>query len=94
MLKNHKNSIYKKALQKWGDLQLIIAIEEFAELQKELTKYLRYGDNQTLILEEIADVEIMIEQLKIKFDNNNDVERIKNFKIKKLEKLLIIKEQK
>lgn len=58
--------IYRAALEKWGaDAQTLMAFEEMAELQKELSKAARGRDNREAIAEEIADVEIMLEQMKI-----------------------------
>lgn len=45
--------------------QLIKAVEEMAELQKELCKTLNFMMDDRAIAEEIADVEIMIAQLKM-----------------------------
>lgn len=47
---------------------LVIAIEELSELTKELTKHIRKKKNMDCILEELADVQIMIYQLSILFD--------------------------
>lgn len=61
--------IYRAALEKWGaDAQTLMAFEEMAELQKELCKCARGKDNWEAIAEEIADVEIMLEQMKILHD--------------------------
>lgn len=57
--------IFKEMVLKYGDKQVIVAIEELAELQKELCKNLRGKDNESEIAEEIADVYIMLEQMKI-----------------------------
>ena len=46
--------------------QCTVCMEEMAELTKELSKNLRGQDNAAHIAEEIADVEIMLEQLKLK----------------------------
>lgn len=79
------NMILSKAIRKYGaDMQQVIAIEEMAELTKELCKYKRGQDNFDHIAEEIADVEIMMEQLKIMFDCNRQVEVYKENKIKRL----------
>lgn len=57
--------------------QVIVAIEELAELQKELTKFLRADNNEKCaiydedaIIEEIADVTIMVKQLMVIFEIN------------------------
>lgn len=45
-----------------------MVIEEMSELTKEICKHKRGKQNRKEIVEEIADVEIMIEQLIIMFD--------------------------
>lgn len=64
-----KYTLYTKLIQKYGkEMQIIVAIEELSELQKELTKYLRGLQTDYInIAEEITDVEIMCEQLKFIF---------------------------
>ena len=68
--------------------QITKAVEEMSELQKELCKYLiatNTGDySYPHIAEEIADVEIMVEQLKIIFRNEAEVKKMKEFKLKRL----------
>lgn len=69
-----RNKIYKQIHEKFGiKIQLIIAIEEMSELTKELTKTIRGYDRQNNIIEEIADVRIMIEELEIIFDCHREV---------------------
>ena len=73
---------YKKHKEKFGAKnQLIVAIEELSELQKELCKYLRDKTNIRNISEEMADVEIMLEQLKLIFENETPVSIEKNYKL-------------
>lgn len=61
-----EQKIYRDALAAWGpDAQTLMAFEEMAELQKELCKAARGRQNAAQIAEEIADVEIMLEQMKI-----------------------------
>lgn len=80
-----EKEIYKQALEKWGHKsQVIMVFEEMAELQKELTKFLRgnwIGDN---IAEEIADCEIMLDQMKLLFDIEELVDMNKKYKLKRL----------
>lgn len=64
--------------------QTIIAIEELSELQKELCKALRDKLNINNLIEEIADVEIMLFQIKKIF--NIKKEQIDCIKIKKIER--------
>ena len=46
-------------------LQMIIAMEEMSELTKELSKSIRGFNNRDAILEEVADVYIMLMQVEI-----------------------------
>ena len=50
------------------DMQLTVAIEEFAELTKEICKHKRGADNLANIIEEMADCYIMLEEMQIIFD--------------------------
>jgi hypothetical protein len=57
-----------QAIAAYGtDMQLNVAIEEFAELTKEICKHKRGEDNIQNIIEEVADCYIMLEQIKIIF---------------------------
>lgn len=72
------------------EAQMIVAVEELAELQKEIIKKLRQKKGNIFsLVEEMADVEIMIDQLKVMFnigDKELATERI--YKINRtLEKL-------
>lgn len=79
-----EKEFYEKIIFKFGDNnQITVAIEELSELQKELCKSLRKEDNKVNICEEIADVEIMLEQIKLLFDIADVVEMEKNNKIKR-----------
>lgn len=72
------------ALCKWGkEAQLMMAIEEMAELTKELAKYFRDGKNETEIQEEVADVFITVLQVAMMFDYNQINDEIA-FKMKRL----------
>ena len=80
------SNVLNQAIRKWGpDMQQAVAIEEMSELTKELCKYKRGAQNFKQIAEEIADVEIMMEQLKIMFDCHRQVEVYKEDKIKRLD---------
>ena len=75
----------KKALQVYGDVsQINMVFEEMSELQKELCKYLRGRDNQSEIAEEIADVEIMLAQMKLLFGFSDLVDSYRKKKIERL----------
>ena len=85
-----EQAIYEKALKLWGsDSQVKMLYEEMAELQKALCKYDRKqtAENLINIQEEIADVEIMIGQMRVLFGNAGP-DLIKVKKLKRLESLI------
>lgn len=66
--------LYKQLIKTLGSkYQILIAVEELSELQKELIKYLRNKDNQDHISEEMADVYIMLYQLRLIFKNDKKI---------------------
>ena len=69
---DNQESVYVKLIEKYKDKQLIVAIEELSELQKELCKTLRGNINKENIIEELADVLIMLDQVKIYFKIEDD----------------------
>ena len=79
------NMILHSAVQEFGEVpQLVMTMEESAELTQALSKYLRGGNNQDNIAEEMADVYIMLRQLEIIFNNESLVEDYIDKKIKRL----------
>lgn len=86
MTQDREIAILEGAIKKWGyRLQVIVAIEELAELQKELTKWLRGKCNPAGLLEEMADVSIMLNQLQLIFGDPIEQEITK---LERLEKLV------
>lgn len=89
-----KKELYYKALIKWGvSSQIMVVFEELGELMQAIAKYTRLpiqnkGKTRLGIIEEIADVEIMLEQLKEIFDCYSSVAVIKENKLKRLERRL------
>ena len=83
---NNNNETYKKAIDTYGkDKQLDVAIEEMSELTKEICKFKRGQDNHQQIVEEIADVEIMLQQLKMICDVKcSELEGVKYQKAERL----------
>lgn len=80
---------YIKAIKTYGaDMQQTVAIEEMSELIKELCKNKRGNANISHIAEEIADVQIMLEQLILIFDIKNVVDAYKIYKVDRLNKRL------
>jgi hypothetical protein len=75
----NRTELLNEAILRWGkESQSFMAIEEMAELTKALSKaYRKFGTEQIVnILEEIADVRIMLDQLQIMFEplaNNGDM---------------------
>jgi chorismate-pyruvate lyase len=87
MTKELMKMIHKSAIEEYGmDNQVIVTIEELSELQKELTKILRDEGSISRLIEEMADVEIMLSQVKEMFAlKDEDLEKMK---IKKTARLL------
>lgn len=80
------NQLYKKAIKYWGlEAQMFMMFEEMAELQKAITKIWRGQGTKEDMADELADVEVMMEQMVIAF--GIDVELIQMRKIKKLNRL-------
>ena len=81
-----EQQILEDAIAHYGTRhQIIVAIEELSELQKELCKFLR--DNKTdNIAKEIADVEIMLEQMIMLFSSRGIVDKWKQQKVERLNK--------
>ena len=71
-----------------SDSQTMMCIEEMAELQKELCKHSRGRNNYYDIAEEIADVQIMLEQMIILHDCRDAVEDWKIAKLFRLKELM------
>ncbi len=92
-MNNEKNTIneniYEQAINKWGVYpQTLMAIEELAELQVELAKLLNGRVPAANIITEMADVEIMMEQLKVMHGFHRAVEEEKQRKLARLEQRL------
>lgn len=81
-------NIYKKALRKFGDIaQKLKCIEELSELIRALIRDLNAQHDDDNLAEEIADVEIMIEQVKISKQLHKRVSEFKAQKLNRLEDL-------
>lgn len=71
---NNITQVCQQLINKFGaEHQIVIAIEELSELQKELCKILREEADGVALMEEIADVEIVLEQVKLILKNHKDV---------------------
>lgn len=83
------SDLYELALDKWGaDAQLNVAIEELSELIKEICKMKRKIGYKDDLCEEIADVEIMCEQLRYIFSIDSEVNDWKQYKLERLARIL------
>lgn len=87
-----KNSIEYLSTEKqtdYGSVNLIIAMEELAELSQSVSKYLRgIRDSESMLnlLEEVADVEIALKYIKqITCLKNEDVLLAKDIKLNRLQ---------
>lgn len=81
----HDNAICQAALETFGkESQMTMAIEEMSELTKELCKRCRGRDNVEALAEEIADVEIMLQQMVMLFDCAGQVETFRRHKLERL----------
>ena len=69
-----RKKVYQAALGKWGaDLQTMMAVEEMSELTKEICKIKRVKMDLDALADEIADVTIMLEQLREIYGLNDAV---------------------
>lgn len=84
------DEIIEKTIEKNGkNIQCVVAMEEMSELQKEMSKAIRGKDNRENIIEEIADVEIMIKQIMRMFEiTPHEVNDQVKKKIKRMEERL------
>lgn len=80
-----EKEVFETALKTWGpDAQTVMVFEEMSELQKELCKRSRGADNIEHIAEEIADVQIMLEQMMILHDCTEAVLAYRKSKVRRL----------
>lgn len=77
--------VYADAAATFGTTcQLVVALEEMSELQKEICKALRGEINPEHLAEELADATIMLEQVRQIFSINEPVCRMMDTKIIRL----------
>jgi NTP pyrophosphatase (non-canonical NTP hydrolase) len=83
-----RQEVYKKAQHQFGNTnQTIVAIEELSELAKELCKLIRYPHEADIqcLAEEMADVTIMLEQIRQMYDINDEVCSWMDYKVARLQ---------
>ena len=77
--------VFERALEHYGpDAQITMVLEEMSELQKELCKYRRGRANYDHIAEEMADLSIMLDQMKLLFQNGGAVQGWRLEKVRRL----------
>ena len=82
-----EKAIMQKAIQHYDiKTEIIVCIEELSELTKELTKRLRDSEHSVYgIIEETADVSIVLDEIKLIFGISAGVESVRAEKLKRLE---------
>lgn len=61
-----RQEVYRQARDVFGaQAQLVVALEELSEAQKEICKFLRGKGDPDHLTEEIADAQIMLEQVQM-----------------------------
>lgn len=81
---------YTNAFVTYGDKnQMIVALEELSECQKEICKCLRGKGDKCHLAEEVADALICLEQIQYFFGLNDEVSEWMDSKIKRLDKRLM-----
>ena len=72
---DESDRIYLAAITRWGRvMQSVVAMEEMAELQKEISKTIRGEGDIKCLIEEMADVYIMLRQLELMHSLSSGVE--------------------
>lgn len=91
---HRESGVYEQAIETFGpQAQTVMVFEEMAELQKELCKNARGEQNRAEIADEIADVEIMLEQMKVLHKCAAEVEQHWAQKLERLQKRIRKKQQ-
>ena len=84
---SERAAIYDRAIAKWGEShQIMKCVEEMSELIKEICKSSEGAKNQFHMAEEIADVQITMEQLTKIFGLEELVKYHKDMKVSMLDR--------
>jgi len=89
-------SIYERAIKCFGEqIQFVVAMEECSELIRALSKVIREGRAGQVscfqrLAEEVADVQIMLDQMKVILDGegSSDWELVREAKLDRLDRLI------
>lgn len=80
--------LFHRALEKWGKpAQVIMCMEECAELIQALAKFLRSGKMGLPLIDELVDVHIMVEQIRLLVPPE-EFKSVYDFKMRRLEQRL------
>lgn len=78
--------VYTEALKTFGiGSQLVVAVEELSECQKEICKALRGNCNTLHLIEEVADATIMLEQIRLIYQIDPEVCKCMDEKVARLQ---------
>lgn len=77
--------VYEEAIAWYGvPSRSVLAVEEMSELTKVLCKEFRFPLDLAAMIEEIADVTIMMEQLRLAYNINAEVAALMDYKVQRL----------
>lgn len=80
-----EKAIMERAFAHYGkETQIVVCIEELSELIKELTKHLRGNPSLAGLIEEAADVSIVLDEIMLIFNIRPGVESVRQEKLKRL----------
>ena len=89
---NENEKFLRTAIEQFGnDKQMVVCIEEMAELTQQLSKIVIEHPNKDRekVVEEMADVEIMLNQVKIILEIDElELERYKRMKLERLKGII------
>lgn len=85
LIKDYKLRLGERAiLKRYGITEQVAKLkEECRELIEASDGYINETDSKAHFLEEIADVEVMLDQMKLHFNAQDKVDEIKRFKVKR-----------
>lgn len=82
---NAEKDVFDLAISRYGkDAQMLMLLEEMSELQKEICKDFRGKCDLDHLADEMADVEIMLDQMKLLFQNSGLVAQHREQKVRRL----------
>lgn len=91
MTTEERDQVFRKCICTYGsNPQIDVAIEEMSELIKALLKWRRAGgaeltEARACIVDELADVRIMVRQMEILFQCEDEVEKRIDYKVRRQE---------